>query len=109
MQRGDRFLKFLPSVSQEDFDTIKCVFWEFGEESGFWSTEGCELAEMTDDKVSCDCDHATNFAILVDVKGQQLTYEGLSSTPALDIISQIGGALSVIALSLTLVIYLSIR
>ena len=41
------------------------MFWEFGEESSFWSTEGCQLAEMTDDKVSCDCDHATNFAILV--------------------------------------------
>ncbi|XP_071797065.1 adhesion G-protein coupled receptor G7-like isoform X2 [Asterias amurensis] len=100
--------KILPSVSQEDVDTIKCVFWEFGEESGFWSTEGCQLAEMTDDKVSCDCDHATNFAILVDVKGQKRRDDGLSFTPALDLISQIGGALSVAALAITLVIYLSI-
>ena len=44
-----------------------------------------------------------------DVKGQKRTEDGVSFTPALDIISQIGGALSVIALSLTLVIYLSIR
>ena len=44
-----------------------------------------------------------------DVKGQKRTDDGLSFTPALDLISQIGGALSVIALSLTLVIYLSIR
>ncbi|XP_071797059.1 uncharacterized protein [Asterias amurensis] len=100
--------KILPSVSQEDVDTIKCVFWEFGEESGFWSTEGCQLAEMTDDKVSCDCDHATNFAILVDVKGQKRRDDGLSFTPALDLISQVGGALSVAALAITLVIYLSI-
>ncbi|XP_071797056.1 uncharacterized protein [Asterias amurensis] len=100
--------KILPNVSQEDVDTIKCVFWEFGEESGFWSTEGCQLAEMTDDKVSCVCDHATNFAILVDVKGQKRRDDGLSLTPALDLISQIGGALSVAALAITLVIYLSI-
>ncbi|XP_033630633.1 adhesion G-protein coupled receptor G4-like isoform X2 [Asterias rubens] len=99
--------KILPSVSRED-DTIKCVFWEFGEESSFWSTEGCQLAEITDDKVSCDCDHATNFAILVDVKGQKLRDDGLSFTPALDLISQIGGALSVAALAITVVIYLSI-
>ncbi|XP_071797063.1 uncharacterized protein [Asterias amurensis] len=100
--------KILPSVSQEDVDTIKCVFWEFGEESGFWSTEGCQLAELTDAKVSCDCDHATNFAILVDVKGQKRRDDGLSFTPALDLISQVGGALSVAALAITLVIYLSI-
>ncbi len=99
------------NASEEDLDTIKCTFWEFGgdDEAGFWSTDGCRRAEITTDKISCECDHATNFAILMDVKGQQLTDEGFSSTPALDIISQIGGALSVIALSLTLVIYLSIR
>ncbi len=51
----------------------------------------------------------SSFYFAQDVKGQQLTDEGFSSTPVLDIISQIGGALSVIALSLTLVIYLSIR
>ncbi|XP_033629974.1 adhesion G-protein coupled receptor G2-like [Asterias rubens] len=63
---------------------------------------------MTDDKVSCVCDHATNFAILVDVKGQKRRDDGLSFTPALDLISQIGGALSVAALAITVVIYLSI-
>ncbi|XP_071797060.1 uncharacterized protein [Asterias amurensis] len=100
------------NASEEDLDTIQCTFWEFGseeDEAGSWSTDGCKRANTTTDKISCECDHATNFAILMDVKGQKRTEDGLSFTPALDIISQIGGALSVIALSLTLVIYLSIR
>ncbi|XP_071793327.1 adhesion G-protein coupled receptor G7-like [Asterias amurensis] len=100
------------NASEEDLDTIQCTFWEFGseeDEAGSWSTDGCKRANTTTDKISCECDHATNFAILMDVKGQKRTEDGLSFTPALDVISQIGGALSVIALSLTLVIYLSIR
>ncbi|XP_071788134.1 uncharacterized protein [Asterias amurensis] len=100
------------NASEEDLDTIQCTFWEFGseeDEAGSWSTDGCKRADKPTDKISCECDHATNFAILMDVKGQKRTEDGLSFTPALDIISQIGGALSVIALSLTLVIYLSIR
>ncbi|XP_033630594.1 uncharacterized protein LOC117292594 [Asterias rubens] len=100
------------NASEEDLDTIQCTFWEFGseeDEAGSWSTDGCKRADTPTDKVSCECDHATNFAILMDVKGQKRTDDGLSFTPALDLISQIGGALSVIALSLTLVIYLSIR
>ncbi|XP_033630027.1 adhesion G-protein coupled receptor G4-like isoform X2 [Asterias rubens] len=100
------------NASEEDLDTIQCTFWEFGseeDEAGSWSTDGCKRADTPTDKVSCECNHATNFAILMDVKGQKRTDDGLSFTPALDLISQIGGALSVIALSLTLVIYLSIR
>ncbi|XP_071797061.1 uncharacterized protein [Asterias amurensis] len=100
------------NASEEDLDTIQCTFWEFGseeDEAGSWSTDGCKRANTTTDKISCECDHGTNFAILMDVKGQKRTEDGLSFTPALDVISQIGGALSVIALSLTLVIYLSIR
>ncbi len=50
----------------------------------------------------------STFFLAQNVKGQKRTDEGLSSTPALDIISQIGGALSVVALAITLVIYLSI-
>ena len=51
----------------------------------------------------------STFFSAQDVKGQKLRDDGLSFTPALDLISQIGGALSVAALAITLVIYLSIR
>ena len=31
-----------------------------------WTTEGCVTAEVNGDVVTCNCNHLTNFAILVD-------------------------------------------
>ena len=31
-----------------------------------WTTEGCVAAEVNGDVVTCNCNHLTNFAILVD-------------------------------------------
>ncbi|XP_022097501.1 uncharacterized protein LOC110982977 isoform X2 [Acanthaster planci] len=94
-----------PDETDVDLNTTLCVFWDFDLEDGVgdWSTVGCTLSGLSSDVVSCDCDHATNFAILVDVKGQEIMNR------ALDIISQVGGALSIVALVVTLIIYLSIR
>ncbi|XP_022088720.1 uncharacterized protein LOC110978214 isoform X2 [Acanthaster planci] len=88
--------------------TIQCVFWDFqlNDRIGDWSTAGCVLAIKTKTRVSCNCSHATNFAILVNVKGRM---EESHLTRALDIISQVGCVLSIIALGITLVVYLAIR
>ncbi|XP_022082816.1 adhesion G-protein coupled receptor G4-like [Acanthaster planci] len=85
--------------------TTQCVFWDFDLEDGIgdWSTVGCTRSGLSSEVVSCECNHATNFAILMDVKGQQIMNR------ALDIISQVGCALSIAALVTTLIIYLSIR
>lgn len=44
-----------------------CVFWDFNENNGAgdWSEEGCKYAGATDDSVACECDHLTNFAVLM--------------------------------------------
>ncbi|XP_022088885.1 adhesion G-protein coupled receptor G6-like [Acanthaster planci] len=90
--------------------TIRCVFWDFDLNDGVgdWSTAGCKLSFQTDDKVSCQCSHATNFAVLLDVKGQEPNGKD-PATKALDVISQVGCSLSIIALSVTLIIYLANR
>ena len=36
---------------------------------GGWSTEGCWLASSENGTVTCECDHLTNFAILMDTSG----------------------------------------
>ncbi|XP_038051558.1 hyalin-like [Patiria miniata] len=97
---------------KEESNEVHCVSWDFELEDGVgdWSTDGCALAEVTNKTVVCNCSHATNFAILVDVKGQ--APDDKDDTPAkraLDIISQVGAALSIIALAITLIIYLAIR
>ncbi|XP_038052771.1 adhesion G-protein coupled receptor G2-like [Patiria miniata] len=95
----------------KELNTTKCVSWDFKLEDGVgdWSDVGCTRADvdMTDDVVSCYCYHATNFAILVDVKGQKT--EDTPYKKALDILSQVGCALSIIALVITLIIYITIR
>ncbi|XP_038051801.1 adhesion G-protein coupled receptor G6-like isoform X3 [Patiria miniata] len=97
---------------KEESSEVHCVSWDFELEDGVgdWTTDGCALAEVTNKTVVCNCSHATNFAILVDVKGQ--APDDKDDTPAkqaLDIISHVGAALSIIALAITLIIYLAIR
>ncbi|XP_038077322.1 adhesion G-protein coupled receptor G6-like [Patiria miniata] len=97
---------------KEESSEGQCVSWDFELEDGVgdWTTDGCALAEVTNKTIVCNCFHATNFAILVDVKGQ--APDDKDDTPAkraLDVISQVGAALSIIALAITLIIYLAIR
>ncbi len=97
------------NATRHDNTSFTCVFWDFTKEDGVgdWSTAGCMLARQTNNTLSCNCNHTTNFAILVSVKGQDnLTDE---EKKALDVLSQIGIALSIIALGATLIIYLSIK
>ncbi|XP_033106725.1 cadherin EGF LAG seven-pass G-type receptor 2-like isoform X3 [Anneissia japonica] len=45
----------------------QCVFWDFtmNNESGGWSSKGCSLQGQSKEKVSCACNHLTNFAVLM--------------------------------------------
>lgn len=39
------------------------------EEGGGWSTDGCQLVLRDNGSVTCECDHLTNFAVLMDTTG----------------------------------------
>ncbi|XP_071810522.1 uncharacterized protein [Asterias amurensis] len=88
-----------------DVTNIHCVFWDFKLNNGIgdWSKEGCQLVSLSSRRTECKCNHLTSFAVLVDIHGQK------QSSVALDIISKIGCGVSIIALLLTLVVYLAIR
>ncbi|XP_038047522.1 adhesion G-protein coupled receptor G7-like [Patiria miniata] len=72
-----------------------CVFWDTAASN--WSTEGCTRSTVNPGQrfVACDCNHLTNFAIL-------LSYYGDIDNFALDIISKVGCAVSIGALLLTI-------
>ncbi|XP_038044259.1 adhesion G-protein coupled receptor G7-like [Patiria miniata] len=72
-----------------------CVFWDTAASN--WSTEGCSQSTVNPGQrpVACDCNHLTNFAIL-------LSYYGDIDNFALDIISKVGCAVSIGALLLTI-------
>ncbi|XP_038061125.1 uncharacterized protein LOC119731913 [Patiria miniata] len=85
--------------------TVQCVFWdnELQDGVGDWSPEGCRLVTSISGRTECHCDHATSFAVLVDIHGQKY------SSLALDIISKIGCAVSIASLVFTIIIYLAIK
>ncbi|XP_061182218.1 adhesion G protein-coupled receptor L1-like [Saccostrea echinata] len=77
--------------------TPLCSFWNFTKgEVGDWSQEGCSLRDMNSTHVTCQCNHLTNFAILMDVSGVELGYEHVMS---LTFISYIGCIVSIIFLA----------
>ncbi|XP_078620666.1 uncharacterized protein LOC144887358 isoform X2 [Branchiostoma floridae x Branchiostoma japonicum] len=95
-----RYLPIVQNSTNTTVDNIRCVFWDFNAGGGgAWSTEGCDFVGIDNDRVVCECNHLTNFAVLMDI------YGGLHSF-ALDLISKIGIALSITGLVLTLITYL---
>lgn len=55
------FFNFVKSGSET------CVSWNFeaGDGYGNWTSEGCVTVNVSNDVVTCQCNHLTNFAILV--------------------------------------------
>ncbi|XP_038077171.1 uncharacterized protein LOC119745019 [Patiria miniata] len=90
----------------EDPDRLEqCVFWDFNLRDGIgdWSTEGCRKGPAVNGRTVCLCDHATNFAVLVNIHGQK--YDSF----ALDVISKLGCSVSIVALVITILIYSATR
>ncbi|CAG0901692.1 unnamed protein product [Darwinula stevensoni] len=47
--------------------TTECVYWD--ETASNWSTNGCERLELNETFTRCSCNHLTNFAVLLDMRG----------------------------------------
>ncbi|KAK6732024.1 hypothetical protein RB195_016417 [Necator americanus] len=84
----------------------RCVFWNLDLRE--WSTEGCRMLSTNNDATECACDHLTSFAILMDVSGKVSEYTGTAAA-ALDVVSIIGCALSVVCLALSLFVFTFFR
>ncbi|RWS24239.1 latrophilin-3-like protein, partial [Leptotrombidium deliense] len=50
-------------------DVSKCMFWNL--KTSDWSEEGCRVDESTKSFTICECDHLTNFAVLMDISGRE--------------------------------------
>ncbi|CAH1263333.1 ADGRL2 [Branchiostoma lanceolatum] len=72
-----------------DLSTSSCSFWD--QSIANWSTEGCTAKESDDGYTVCECNHLTNFAILVDVIGHEDEF-------ALHVITYIGCIISIFCL-----------
>ncbi|CAL8395449.1 unnamed protein product [Arctogadus glacialis] len=78
----------------------QCAFWNFQllDFQGGWDDEGCTFVSDVDDVVECNCDHLTSFSMLMST--------GLppGAAEALDIITYIGVAVSIVSLVICLII-----
>ncbi|XP_067056620.1 adhesion G protein-coupled receptor L3-like isoform X5 [Acropora muricata] len=88
-----------------DEHSLRCVYWNYSLDSrgGGWSTDGCLLASSDNDTVRCECNHLTNFAVLVDTTGISSKQE--KHRKALDYITLAGCSLSILGLIITLIVH----
>ncbi|CAD6190147.1 unnamed protein product [Caenorhabditis auriculariae] len=84
----------------------RCVFWDLDLKD--WSTAGCTLLNTTATSTQCSCTHLTSFAILMDVSGNVGRFTG-NLASALDVISTIGCAISIVCLALSLLVFTFFR
>ena len=83
---------------KERMDKLKCVFWNFT--TNEWSEDGCRLVDNNRLYSICECNHLTNFAILMDISGRELEADSVKS--ALTMVCTI---LSIIGLVITIVVF----
>lgn len=90
---------------QENQSTAICVYWDYNINSrgGGWSKDGCELASHRNDTVTCECNHLTNFAVLMDPSGISSKHSVHQKT--LGYITVVGCSLSLLGIIVTLILH----
>ncbi|XP_070567268.1 adhesion G-protein coupled receptor G6-like [Ptychodera flava] len=83
-----------------------CVFWDYNlnGKNGAWSSEGCTVSpeENDNNSVLCECNHLTNFALLVDIYNEGINIDS-PNQKVLSIISNVGCTVSLFALAVAIV------
>ncbi|XP_057621649.1 adhesion G-protein coupled receptor G7 [Chionomys nivalis] len=94
---------FNPAYDRREFQlhSYACVYWNFSRND--WDTHGCRKDGSTEGFLGCRCNHTTNFAVLMTFK------KGYQYPESLDILSNIGCALSIAGLALTIIFQIVTR
>uniref|UniRef100_A0A8C9Q010 Adhesion G-protein coupled receptor G7 n=1 Tax=Spermophilus dauricus TaxID=99837 RepID=A0A8C9Q010_SPEDA len=94
---------FSPKYNKKEYQlhAYACVYWNFLTKD--WDTYGCYKDTGTDGFLGCHCNHTTNFAVLMTFKKDYKYPESL------DILSNIGCALSITGLALTIIFQIVTR
>uniref|UniRef100_A0A8R1I4T3 Latrophilin Cirl n=1 Tax=Caenorhabditis japonica TaxID=281687 RepID=A0A8R1I4T3_CAEJA len=82
-------------------DSPVCVWWD--NQKLDWSPTGCRLSFHNKTMTTCDCDHLTHFAVLMDVHGHDL--DEIDAT-LLTLLTYVGCIISIVCLLLTLFSYM---
>ncbi|CAL7946106.1 unnamed protein product [Xylocopa violacea] len=91
---------YFKHLSIENVTNPTCVFWDYILSA--WSEEGCEIRKTNETHTICECNHLTNFAVLMDVHAVRLD---IAHQVALQIITYIGCIISVVCLILAILTF----
>ncbi|EHB09891.1 Putative G-protein coupled receptor 128, partial [Heterocephalus glaber] len=94
---------FSPKYNQKEFQlsSYACVYWNFLTKD--WDTYGCHKDQSTDRFLGCRCNHTTNFAVLMTFR------KNYQYPESLDVLSNVGCALSIAGLTLTIIFQIVTR
>uniref|UniRef100_A0A8C3TL74 Cadherin EGF LAG seven-pass G-type receptor 1 n=1 Tax=Chelydra serpentina TaxID=8475 RepID=A0A8C3TL74_CHESE len=84
-----------------------CVFWNHSiivGGTGGWSSKGCELFSRNQSHVSCQCNHMTSFAVLMDISKREN-----GEVLPLKIVTYTTVSISLVALLMTFILLVLIR
>ncbi|XP_076464348.1 uncharacterized protein LOC143296356 [Babylonia areolata] len=97
-----------PRLQSERKERTQCVFWDFAlrQSLGGWSTEGCHLERFVSGRVTCVCDHLTNFAVLMDMYDQGTEEAHME---ALGLLTTAGLSLSICGLAVTALLFILVK
>nr|XP_031832433.1 latrophilin Cirl-like isoform X1 [Nomia melanderi]XP_031832434.1 latrophilin Cirl-like isoform X1 [Nomia melanderi]XP_031832436.1 latrophilin Cirl-like isoform X1 [Nomia melanderi]XP_031832437.1 latrophilin Cirl-like isoform X1 [Nomia melanderi]XP_031832438.1 latrophilin Cirl-like isoform X1 [Nomia melanderi] len=91
---------YFKHLSIENVTNPTCVFWDYILSA--WSEEGCQIRKTNETHTVCECNHLTNFAVLMDVHAIRLD---IAHQVALQIITYIGCIISVVCLVLAILTF----
>ncbi|XP_043259222.1 latrophilin Cirl-like isoform X4 [Colletes gigas] len=91
---------YFKHLSIENVTNPTCVFWDYILSA--WSEEGCLIRKTNETHTICECNHLTNFAVLMDVHAVRLD---IAHQVALQIITYIGCIISVVCLVLAILTF----
>ncbi|XP_046406444.1 latrophilin Cirl-like isoform X3 [Ischnura elegans] len=90
----------LRHIRTENVSDPACVFWDYTTSS--WSEEGCRVESTNISHTLCQCDHLTNFAVLMDIHSTLLNPPHQT---ALQIITYVGCIISSVCLVLAIITF----
>ncbi|XP_017890799.1 latrophilin Cirl-like isoform X4 [Ceratina calcarata] len=91
---------YFKHLSIENVTNPTCVFWDYILSA--WSEEGCQIRKTNETHTICECNHLTNFAVLMDIHAVRLD---IAHQVALQIITYIGCIISVVCLVLAILTF----